>query len=444
MIRLKKLSIVMAMLLIWVVPALGVAPADPQATQAARDVLAYLSSLPTGTTNRVISGQFSQDMSDINGVYNATGKYPGVLGVDLQWSRPSYSTIIDYANAGGLIAVSQHWDNPSTGGNAWDTACDLNQVVTEGTQANTRFKSYLDGTAAFLQTLSDAGVVVLFRPLHEMNGAWFWWGGKPAQAYQNLWVYTFDYLNGTKGLHNLLWVYSPSESLNLNYYPGPQYVDIVGVGLYGHGTSVPRVSGYSQIASLDKPFAITEWGMCAGGLTWSPGSCAPRDMTPFISSLKANMPAATYWLAWNGVYSMSYNLGVAKLLNDPWVVTRDEVDISSGSGGGDGIPPQPPEKLDVIAPGATISYPRSGSVIKRSSRAVNVTATLTDDTALKEGTLVVNGVPCSTVECLGKTYMAAFEWRVSSLSRGTYSLRVDATDVAGNLGQSKSINVSVR
>lgn len=332
-----------------------IATADPLATQKTKAVLNYLSNLPTGTSNRIISGQFEEINSygsgmsnDIAGIYSKTGKYVGMMGRDYRWDNANSANnlIISYSNSGGLITISDHFDNPATGGDAWDTSnVDFTQLITNGTTSNNRFKGYLDSLSTNLGNLQNNNVVALFRPFHEMNGSWFWWGGKDPQQYKNLWIYTFNYLTQTKGLHNLLWVYSSNGDLDLTYYPGSQYVDVVGVDLYGTGSAISKVSGYDQLTSLGKPFGLTEWGTCGGGVTWTPSACSPSDISGIGAGIRQNMPKTVFWMAWNGVYSMNYNNGVSALLSDPWVITRDEISLSGGPS--DTTPPSAPTNLRI-------------------------------------------------------------------------------------------------
>jgi mannan endo-1,4-beta-mannosidase len=317
------------------VAARGAQTADPLASSKAQAVLNYLTNLPNRTDNRVVAGQFEDDTSNFGNIFRTTGEYPGLLGRDYSWSSVTAvnTDAANQSNNGGLVSITNHFGNPATGGNAWDTSSvDLAQLITAGTTSNTNFKKELDKIATGFSDLQSKNVVVLFRPLHEMNGTWFWWGSKNAQQYKNLWIYVFNYLTKTKGLHNILWVYASNGSLDVTYYPGSQYVDIVGADIYGTGSSVPQVSGYSQLSTLGKPFAITEYGACEGGLTWSTSSCSPRDISSLIASIKQNMPKAVYWLAWNGVYAMDYNSGASTLLSDPWVVTRDEIVLPADGG----------------------------------------------------------------------------------------------------------------
>ena len=106
---------------------------------------------------------------------------------------------------------------------------DLNQVYT----------AYLDMVADFDARLQKANVPLIFRPFHENNGSWFWWGasGCTPSQYKNLFRYTVEYMRDTKGLHNLLYAYSPGgplvdEADYLSRYPGDAFVDVIGFDMY--------------------------------------------------------------------------------------------------------------------------------------------------------------------------------------------------------------------
>ena len=86
----------------------------------------------------------------------------------------------------------------------------------------------MDRIAVELQKLQNAGVPVLWRPLHEASGGWFWWG-KDCESYKALYTFMYDYFTKTMGLNNLIWVWNGQ---NKNWYPGDKYVDIIGVDIY--------------------------------------------------------------------------------------------------------------------------------------------------------------------------------------------------------------------
>lgn len=108
-----------------------------------------------------------------------------------------------------------------------------------GQDLNYLYTAYLDMIADYAKAVENDSITILFRPLHENTGSWFWWGAAfcDETAYINLFRYTVDYLKETKGVHNLLYVYGPgSEAENVEEYaaryPGDAYVDMIGYDLY--------------------------------------------------------------------------------------------------------------------------------------------------------------------------------------------------------------------
>jgi mannan endo-1,4-beta-mannosidase len=302
--------------------------ADPNALPKTEAVLTYLRNLPTGSSDRIISGQYEEGSSlPINTIYSQTGKYPALMGRDYIIDRVSTANtkLIPWAQAGGLVTICSHFDNPASGGDAWDTTTvDMTKLITPGQALNTTFNNALNGVAAGLAELQSNGIIVIYKPFHEMNGGWFWWGGKSTTEYINAWKYIFNYLTNTRGLHNVLFAWSPNSDLIWSYYPGSAYVDIVGVDLYSRGTNMFAVQGYGNLDSYGKPFALMEYGPGNGGCRQE-SDCPSQDISYFITSLKQNMPKTVLWMNWCYWWSMAVNSGAATILNDPWVITRDEV-----------------------------------------------------------------------------------------------------------------------
>jgi mannan endo-1,4-beta-mannosidase len=123
----------------------------------------------------------------------------------------------------------------------------------------------VDVIAWFLKQLRFAGVPVLWRPYHEMNGAWFWWGQKPGEnGYKKLWRMLYDRLVNFHGLNNLIWVFNTNEfkegvDPHETYYPGDDVVDIIATDVY---TEAFNQENYDQMLALagDKPIALGEVG----------------------------------------------------------------------------------------------------------------------------------------------------------------------------------------
>lgn len=237
----------------------------------------------------VITGQ--QCDGGINGnefkaIKNLTGDYPALLGLDMMDYTPSRTAFgasssavekaIEFANKGGIVTLCWHWNAPteylnSTANNSdgwWggfytkSSKFDIAKVM-NGQDA--KGKKLLDRDikeiAKQLKRLEKAGVPVIWRPLHEASGGWFWWGAKGSDAYKKLWKYLYNELTNTYGCNNLIWVYNGQSA---DWYPGDEYVDIVGEDIYpGNHVYDPQVSRFKQATnygSKTKITALTENG----------------------------------------------------------------------------------------------------------------------------------------------------------------------------------------
>lgn len=237
----------------------------------------------------VITGQ--QCDGGINGnefkaIKNLTGDYPALLGLDLMDYTPSRTAFgasssavekaIEFANKGGIVTLCWHWNAPTeylnstaNSSDGWwggfytqSSKFDIAKVM-NGQDA--KGKKLLDRDikeiAKQLKRLEKAGVPVIWRPLHEASGGWFWWGAKGSDAYKKLWKYLYNKLTNTYGCNNLIWVYNGQSA---DWYPGDEYVDIVGEDIYpGNHVYDPQVSRFKQAinyGSKTKITALTENG----------------------------------------------------------------------------------------------------------------------------------------------------------------------------------------
>lgn len=155
-----------------------------------------------------------------------------------------------------------------------DTEFDATNATVEGTWENKVFTEDLKNAAAYLKLLRNADIPVLWRPFHEAAGGWFWWG-KDAASFKSLWIAMFNYFK-TEGLDNLIWVWT-TEGNDADWYPGDQYVDIVGRDVYNKETA-DCVSEYTSIAENygNKIVSLSECGTVgliseqwASGARWS-------------------------------------------------------------------------------------------------------------------------------------------------------------------------------
>jgi mannan endo-1,4-beta-mannosidase len=312
--------------------------ANPKSNARAKAILRYVQSLERRTNKRVLSGQFSDfgkgaSLRLMTEIHNRTGHWPAILGVDyadfatnglsLTHDAPNQA-VIGYWKQGGLVTISAHLYNPArtnASGGLRDKDVDLNALLDPSSETHVRWLNELDQLADGLQQLKDAGMVVLWRPFHEMNGNWFWWGGKDPATFIKLWRQMFDYFTKTKGLDNLLWVYSPgSDGKTAVYYPGDRYVDLVGLDAYTDFVDARHIKGYTKMARIKKPFGFAEFGPHAASNP--PGD---YDYPRFIQGVQKDFPRTTFFMCWNNKWSLASNTNTAELLNHPWIVNREDL-----------------------------------------------------------------------------------------------------------------------
>jgi len=204
-----------------------------------------------------VTWEWEYGRSDIK---DLTGDYPAVMGFDLggiemgdeknldsvPFSRISEQLVAHVAR-GGVVTLSWHPRNPLTGGTAWDvTDTTVVRSILPGGEQHEKFQMWMQRVGDFIATLkTDDGqlVPVIFRPWHENNGSWFWWGQKLCsdEEFLGLWNMLQDYLRG-RGFDNLLWSYSPNldggwnEERFLKRYPGNDRVTLIGEDAYQWGT----------------------------------------------------------------------------------------------------------------------------------------------------------------------------------------------------------------
>jgi mannan endo-1,4-beta-mannosidase len=318
-----------------VAPARAVEPANPAANSKVRAILAYLETLPSRSEKKLISGQFAgfgsgASLRACEEAFQKTGHWPAMIGLDYVEFRTGglecakvNRLAIEYARAGGLVTISTHLYNPANprGGGLRDQGVDLETLLTPGHETHKRWMQELDTIAAGLKELQDAGVVVLWRPFHEMNGGWFWWGAKKPETFVRVWRHMFDYFTKTKRLNNLLWVYGPNHGKRAgDYYAGDAYVDIVGLDAYTDFVDPGHILGYPEVARLPKPFGFTEFG--PHGPQNPPGD---YRYTRFREGIEASFRRTSFFLCWDGKWGLGRNVDTKALLDHPWIVNREDL-----------------------------------------------------------------------------------------------------------------------
>jgi mannan endo-1,4-beta-mannosidase len=161
-------------------------------------------------------------------------------------------------------------------------------MLEPGSTVHTNWTKQVDLIAALLMRLRDARIPVLWRPYHEMNGGWFWWGRRRGQGgYPKLWRMLFERLAKHHSLNNLLWVWNanaPHESCDAyaEYFPGLDVVDVLATDIYRPGYAQSHHDDLAKLAG-GKPIAIGECGLL-----------------PTAAQL-ATQPLYTWFMAWSGL-----------------------------------------------------------------------------------------------------------------------------------------------
>ncbi len=303
----------------------------------------------------------------------ATGVYPGIVGFDLGCygfdlrNAPEeridrlVAELSDYVSKGGIITASVHFDNPfepskRCRGNFGDFdskegyEANFRALITPGTEYNRFFMEELELDAKFLKRLCDAGIPILWRPLHEQNGCWFWFCTMQKEfildrsCLVELWNYIDDYLTKTWGLDNLVRVFSPNISSNLADEPGKWSVsttyclpeseryDMVAVDWYSGGNRELASAGYRElVAKSGKIGAIGEFGPSGAKLAdRKKGEIqseiySSMNLYDDLQKLRAEGFKFTYLLTWTAMWSIPAMGRGDELMRTSYALGLDEV-----------------------------------------------------------------------------------------------------------------------
>lgn len=265
-------------------------PVNPKATEAAVALKNYLNEC-YGTV--ILSGQYANGAEgpEVQAIYSQTGKYPAILGFDfLYYGRTaeankqvrddSIPCAIDWWQRGGIVTFCWHWlapkDNHFSEGLPWNKGfyAETTQFSVQKALSGQDPEGYemllddIDTISAQLLILQRAGIPVLWRPLHEAAGGWFWWGAEGPEIYKQLWRLMYDRMVHVHGLNNLLWVwngqYSETDAMDA-WYPGDDVVDIIGEDIYPNKRDHSSQSAAFRLAQTytkkEKIVALTETGV---------------------------------------------------------------------------------------------------------------------------------------------------------------------------------------
>ena len=303
-------------------------PVNPNATPEAR---ALLKTLCAVSGKGILSGQHNypnhrnQDSDKVNVI---TGKYPAIWGSDFGFTDGEDKDSIVHrdlmiaeakkqAAAGSIIYLCWHMlrpteDEPGTVPGSWRGSVQARltdeqwtELITSDTPLHKRWEKYMDTAADFLKQLQDAHIPVLWRPMHENNGGFFWWGGRPGPAgTAQLYREVYSRMVNVHHLDNLIWVWNqngpapPSEFGA--FFPGQKFFDVAS---YDNYSGLADRYYYEIMALADgKPVALGEVGV-----------------PPSPEVLKAQ-PKWAFFMVWAGMV----NDGIKPIYTDPHTLNRGD------------------------------------------------------------------------------------------------------------------------
>lgn len=313
-------------------PAGPIEPVNPNASPEARALLRYLYSISGQYT---LSGQhnFPNTIARwTDRAYDLTGKFPAVFGQDFGFqggedkdsilARPALVAEIQRQyRHGAVITLTWHAVRPTDDEPVWFrdsvqghlTDFEWSELLRPGSRLYERWCGQVDVIAGYLKQLRDARVPVLWRPYHEVNGGWFWWGGRKgkdgsAALYRQL----FDRFVRVHKLDNLIWVWNANAPGSgsgpgpyTDFFPGTQYADVLSVDIYGEF----KTSHYDGLQALapGKPIALGEVGA-----------------VPSPAVLK-EQPKWTWFMSWSEMVEFANPTeALLAAYNAPNVLSRDD------------------------------------------------------------------------------------------------------------------------
>lgn len=285
-------------------------PVTPDASDEAKALLNYLYSIKG---EKVLSGQ--QGIDEAEYIKNITGHYPAIKGYDLIHENENervVESVIDWWRKGGIPTVMWHWGAPGKGPGYENSKkeIDINRCFQEGTEENKMMWSDLRRIADHLTVLRDAKVPVLWRPLHECDGNWFWYGKGTSEQFCRLWRTMFDYFTRKRKLDNLIWVLCHTGNPVASFNPGEAYYDISGADSYS--SERLRKEMFEQVKLIhgaERPIAYHECGTIP-----DPDLCSEQQVD------------WSWWMLWSREYTYNYDREELKqIYNHEKVLTLDEL-----------------------------------------------------------------------------------------------------------------------
>ena len=340
---------------------------DSKATDEAKALMKYLKSV---YGSHIISGQQEiygggndgDSELEFNYIKDKTGKLPAIRGFDFMNYNPLYGwddgtteRAIEWAkDKNGIVTASWHinvpidfenyelgdavdwkkctYKNYQESNSTFNTA----NVLVEDSKERAYFEEAMKDLAEQLLKLQDAGVPIIFRPLHEAQGnegnygngtSWFWWGDRGSDVYKEIWKLLYNTLTETYGLHNIIWEFnSYNYSNSPTWYPGDEYVDIVAYDKYNVQNN--RDDGLSSGPNLSAISSIYNYLVeLTGGKKMV--AMAENDTIPALDNLTVENAGWLYFCPWYGEHLMSDTYqdvdNLKEIYTSDYCITLDEL-----------------------------------------------------------------------------------------------------------------------
>ena len=244
-------------------------------------------------------------------IEEATGKLPAMRGLDFM--NGDFEGVVDrskeWYERGGLVTICWH---TGINGNGYTEALgdkpDFEKLLTPGTDEYNAMIANWDKAANALAELRDAGIPVLWRPFHEFDGEWFWWGKGGSENFIKLWQMMYDRYTNEFGLTNLIWVLGYSGEVKSGWYPGDEYCDIIGSDTYNNSTNKPA---WVRLESMDtgKPMAFHECGN-----------------VPSVKQFESDGDLWSWFMIWHTDFIANQDMeNLSEVYNSDRVITLDEL-----------------------------------------------------------------------------------------------------------------------
>ena len=285
---------------------------NPNANEKTKRIFAYICE---NFGDKIISAQQESIWRgspeyEMDYIKNLTGKLPAMRGLDFKAN--DFEGVVarskEWSAKGGLVTICWHTgvaisDYPQSK----EDDPDFERLFTEGTEENATLTASWDAAAKALQELQKADVTVLWRPYHEFDGKWFWWGKGGAENFKRLWKMMYEKFTNEYKLNNLIWVLGYADFVIDGWYPGDEYCDIIGSDTYDNST---HKAGWLRLKELtDKPMAFHECGN-----------------VPTIDEFERDGALWAWFMIWHTDY-LTGNSSEALILvyNDDRVITLDKL-----------------------------------------------------------------------------------------------------------------------